>query len=486
MVYSLNAIICVDFALAHKSMIFAMSLIICLSPIVLMKVVLRNNTWEQQALSYASSCLLSVFQAKSPIFASSQHFQEFILNFTMVLTFLLLRCKSSLTARTLSGVLASFVLRAEYSKMTFLSFLILLLVERDDVVILILSASLWIFHPAICICLIFLWILLPFTLQGKEKRVVLFTTFLCLTSTILPSSFLHAPSSIRMEMTTTAATAATATIITPNREMQYPAITTTPSSSPLFTSSSSGLLQVVHWVVWVISFLLASQVNYPSSLLLVLFISRFSQTGTYLHDMNVVLSHILAISSSLHFPTLFKWSKEKDLQEEEQDGDKQFRLSSNRQTIAGNILVCSVVILIVTSLGMTVYSYSQPPITQCTASFNTTIDKTMMMEEADEMVEYLKEHSITPDAILRAVKESDIAMSEWNAIVGKNEEEAYHVFSVSSFKYILFTPWDPLPYRNEECSVFSIAHGKCSERLYSLNKLFITRSSLFSLYQFTP
>ena len=474
--------ICVDFALAHKSVPFAMSLVIILSSIVLMKDVLRNNTWEQQALSYAASCLFSIFQAKSQIFTSPQHFQAFTLNFTMVLTFLLVRCKSSFTARILSGILASFVLRAEYRKMTHLSFLILLLVKRDDVVILILSISMWIFHPTICICLIFLWIFLPFIFQGKEKRFVLFTTFLCLTATILPSSYLSVPSSTRMEMTTTATTA---TIITPGREMQYPTITTTSSGYPLSTPSSSGLLQVVHWVVWIISFVLASQVNYPSALLLVLFISWFSQTGTYLYYVNMVLSHVLAISSSLHFPLLFKGNEDKDKDKEEEQDDKQFHRSSNRQKIAGNILVCSVVILIVLSIGMTVHSYSQPSIIKCTESFNTTLDRTMMMGEADEMVEYLKKHSITPDTILRAVKESNMAMSEWYAIVGKNEEEAYHVFSVSSFKYILFTPWDPLPYRNEECSVFSITHGKCSERLYSLNKLFITRSSLFSLYQFT-
>ena len=464
-----------------------MSLIISLSPVVLMKDILRNNTWEQQILSYAASAFLSVIQARSQILTSSQHCQTFILNFMMVLSFLLMQCKFSLAARILVGILTSLILRSDCSKMTFLSFLILLLVKRDDIVILVLSISVWIFHPTICICLILLWILLPLSCQGKERRFVLFTIFLCLSSTILSSSCLSMPSSIMMGTTTTATTTTTTTTITHNRGVHYPTISPVFSCSPLLISSPSGLLQVVHWMVWIISLILASQVDYPSSLLLVLFISRCSQIGTYLYFINIVLSHALAISSSLHFLPFFKRDKDKDKDKDKQgeEDTNQFSFSSPSQRIAGIILVFSVVVLVVISFSMTVHSYVQPSIVQYAESFNTTIDITMMSEEADEMVKYLKEHSITTDAILRAVKESNTARSEWNAIVSKNEEDAYHVFSASSFKYILFTPWDPFPYRNEDCSIFSIAHGKCSERLYSLNKLFTTKSSLFSLYQFT-
>lgn len=416
-------------------------------------------------LPFIASCLLAVLQTTGHFLVSSYCFQTFFWNGVMVISMLLGRWKTSFLAQMTSGVLASFLLYSGFDNCTLLSFYLLLLMESRSSLLLTLSITAWIAHPLVCIILLLVWILLAFLPQGKAKRTVLFTLFIYLTPFILPSSSM-------------------ASSLTSSSSLFSMTTRTSSRHSLHAVTATSTLLQLVHWVVLGSSIVLVSQTDYPSTVLLILFVTWLAQPGSYLWMLHIVLSHIFAVAAALKLLVFVQQESGNEEQQIHPDCKVHSSSSSSscKQIIARILLVISVTVLVGVSFFMTVQSSIQSPVIQPATKLDDVAMKSGI-EEANAMMDYFDSQSIPLNTVLRFVRESGLSVEGWNAIVGKREEDAYHAFALSSFQYILFTPWDVPPHPNDDCSLFSIVHGGCEDQLYSFQLLYRTNSSLFSLYR---
>lgn len=247
-------------------------------------------------------------------------------------------------------------------------------------------------------------------------------------------------------------------------------------------TATSTLLQLVHWVVLGSSVVLVSQTDYPPTVLLILFVTWLAQPGSYLWMLHIVLSHVFAVSAALKLLLFVQQESGNEEQQIHPECKGHASSSSCKQIIARILLVISVIVLVGVSFFVTVRSSMQTPVIQPAIKLDDVAIKSGI-EEANVMMSYFDSQVIPLNTVLRCVRESGLSVDGWNAVVGKREEEAYHAFSLSSFQYILFTPWDIPPHPNDDCSLFSIVHGGCEDQLYSFQLLFRTNSSLFSLYR---